>query len=111
MTFTRFLDFLVADFFEGIHTGHYPMICENCGRYYLKTNARAQRYCTFTDPNDPQKRTCNAVAAAKGRAAKELHADHPIRSACDNRLKAIRIHFKLSPINCITTDKNPRRAD
>ena len=74
MTFTRFRDFLVADFFEGLHVGHYPQRCENCGRYYLKTNARFQKYCTYTDPNDPLKRSCQAVAAARGREAKESKA-------------------------------------
>ena len=29
MTFVRFLDFLIADFFEGVHVGHYPQLCEN----------------------------------------------------------------------------------
>ena len=96
MTFLRFLDFLVADFFEGLHAGHYPQLCENCGRYYLKTNARFQRYCTLTDPNDPSRRTCQAVAAAKGRAAKERNI---IKEPFDNRLKTIRTHVKRGKIN------------
>lgn len=95
MTFVRFLDFLVADFFEGLHAGHYPLLCENCGRYYLKTNARLQKYCTFTDPNDPSKRTCQAVAAAKGRAAKERH---PLKYPYENRMKTIRTHVSRGKI-------------
>ena len=95
MTFTRFLDFLVADFFEGLHAGHYPQLCENCGRYYLKTNARLQKYCTLTDPNDPLKRTCQAVAAAKGRTDKERH---PLKYLFDNRMKTIRTHVKREKI-------------
>ena len=91
MAFTRFLDFLVVDFFEGIHVGHYPQICENCGRYYLKMNARKQKYCTQMDPNDRLRRTCQAVAAAKGREAKERH---PLRNQFVNRLKTIRTHVK-----------------
>jgi len=98
MTFTRFLDFLVADFFEGLHVGHYPQRCENCGRYYLKTNARAQKYCTYTDPNDSLKRSCQAVAAAKGRKAKESYTDHPIKAICESRLKIIRIQLKRGKI-------------
>jgi len=98
MTFTGFLDFLVADFFEGLHVGHYPQRCENCGRYYLRTNARVQKYCTYTDPNDPLKRSCQAVAAAKGRKAKERYADHPIKSVCESRLKVIRIQLKRGKI-------------
>ena len=96
MTFLRFLDFLVADFFEGLNAGHYPQLCENCNRYYLKTNARFQRYCTFTDPNDSLKRTCQAVAAAKGRAAK---AKNIIKEPFDNRLKTIRTHVKRTKID------------
>jgi hypothetical protein len=95
MTFTRFLDFLAADFFEGLHVGHYPQLCENCSRYYLKTNARFQKYCTLTDPNDPSKRTCQAVAAAKGRAAKERH---PLKYPFDNRMKTIRTHVRRGKI-------------
>lgn len=95
MTFVRFLDFLAADFFEGLHAGHYPLLCENCDRYYLKTNARLQKYCTFTDPNDPSKRTCQAVAAAKGRAAKERH---PLKYPYENRMKTIRTHVMRGKI-------------
>ena len=91
MTFTRFLDFLAVDFFEGIHVGHYPQICENCGRYYLKMNARKQKYCIQIDPNDRLRRTCQAVAASKGREAKERH---PLRKPFVNRLKTIRTHVK-----------------
>jgi len=90
MTFTRFLDFLVVDFFEGLHAGHYPQICDNCGRYYLKTNARFQKYCTRVDPSDKWKRTCQAVAAAKGRNAKEKH---PLKHPYVTRLKTIRTHI------------------
>ena len=95
MTFTRFLDFLVMDFFEGLHVGHYPQLCENCGRYYLKPNARYQKYCTKVDPNDKWKRTCQAVAAAKGRNTKERH---PLKYKFDNRLKTIRTHVKRGKI-------------
>ena len=89
MTFSRFLDFLAVDFFEGLHVGHYPQLCENCKRYYLKTNARKQKYCTQIDPNDRLRRTCQAVAAARGRKAKERH---PLRNPFVNRLKTIRTH-------------------
>jgi hypothetical protein len=95
MTFTGFMDFLKADFFEGINVGHYPKLCENCGRYYLKTNGRAQKYCTRIDPNDSAKRTCQAVAAAKGRAAKE---PHPLKYPYETRMKTIRTHVKRGKI-------------
>ena len=95
MTFTRFIDFLVADFFEGLHVGHYPQVCVNCKRYYLKTNARFQKYCTRVDPNDRLKRTCQAVTAAKGRAEKERH---PLRYPFSSRLKTIRTHVKRGKI-------------
>jgi hypothetical protein len=95
MTFTRFMDFLVVDFFEGLHAGHYPLLCENCGRYYLKTNARFQKYCIRADPNDKWGRTCQAVAAAKGRAAKEKH---PLKHPYTTRLKTIRTHINRGKI-------------
>ena len=96
MTFVRFLDFLIADFFEGLRAGHYPQLCENCKRYYLKTDSRRQKYCTQIDPNDKMKRTCQAVAAAKGREAKEKH---PLRDLYENRLKTIRTHFQRKKID------------
>jgi hypothetical protein len=95
MTFTRFMDFLVVDFFEGLHSGHYPQLCENCRRYYLKTNARFQKYCIRADPNDKWGRTCQAVAAAKGRAAKEKH---PLKHPYTTRLKTICTHTKRGKI-------------
>jgi hypothetical protein len=91
MVFTRFIDFLITDFFEGLHLGHYPQICENCGRYYLKRDARFQKYCTRIDPNDRLKRTCQAVAAAKGRDAKERH---PLKAPFTNRLSTICTHVR-----------------
>jgi len=98
MTFERFLDFLVADFFEGLHSGHFPLRCQNCKRHFLQTAAHHKKYCLGIDPRDPKRRSCQAVAAQKGREAREQYADHPIKRLCDTRLKTIRTHVALGKI-------------
>lgn len=45
LTFGSYAGFLLTDFFEGLHHGHYPKRCEICGKYFLMQSARHQRYC------------------------------------------------------------------
>ena len=98
MTFTRFIDFLVADFYEGLHFGHYPKQCKICKRYFLRQDARDQQYCDGIDPNDLKKRPCRRVAADKGRKMREKGKDHPIKRLCATRLNTIRVHFAKGKI-------------
>lgn len=98
MTFTRFLDFLIADFFEGLHFGHYPKRCAICKRYFLRTDARNQMYCEDIDPNDPKKRLCRKVAMDKGRKAREKGKDHPLKRKLATRLNTIRVHVAKGKI-------------
>ena len=54
--------------------------------------------------NDPLKHSCQAVAAARGREAKESYADHPIKAVCESRLKVIRIQLKrgrIAPVSAL----------
>lgn len=89
MTFERFLDFLFADFFEGLHFGHYPKQCGICKRYFLRKDDRNQQYCDGIDPTDPKKRPCRRVAADVGRKTREKGKDHPIKIKCATRLNTI----------------------
>jgi len=92
MIFTRFLDFLIADFFEGIHCGHYPRQCQVCGKYFLRQDARKQLYCDDFDPNDSKGRSCRMIAADRTRRERSLTLDHPIKSVCARRLSTINTH-------------------
>lgn len=43
MAFESYYSFVLTDFFEGLHHGHYPRQCEICGQYFLMQSARAGR--------------------------------------------------------------------
>lgn len=45
LIFGSYASFVLTDFFEGLHHGHYPKRCEICGKYFLMQSARHQRYC------------------------------------------------------------------
>lgn len=40
MAFESYYSFVLTDFFEGLHHGHYPRQCEICGQYFLMQSAR-----------------------------------------------------------------------
>ncbi len=88
--FDSFYSFIVTDFFEGLHYGHYPRRCEICGSFFLMTCARRQRYCSGTAPQmlRGRKVTCRQYAAATKR--KELAADDPIIDLYTRRCNSIR---------------------
>ncbi len=88
--FDSFYSFIVTDFFEGLHYGHYPRRCEICGSYFLMTCARRQRYCSGMAPQilRGRKVTCRQYAAATKR--KELAADDPIIDLYTRRCNSIR---------------------
>ncbi len=88
--FDSYYSFVLTDFFEGLHYGHYPRKCEICGKYFLMTSARRQRYCTGTSPYEirGKKLSCRAYAASINR--KELAAADPIVDIYTRRCNAIR---------------------
>lgn len=45
LIFGSYASFILTDFFEGLHYGHYPKRCDICGKYFLMQSARHQRYC------------------------------------------------------------------
>ena len=40
--FDSYMDFFVYDLLNGMHHGHAPSKCQNCGRYFLTTDARTR---------------------------------------------------------------------
>lgn len=92
MGFRRYLDFLLADFYEGLRCGQYPGQCGICGRYFLRTDARSQKFCDGLDPADAQQRTCRQVAAAKSRKLREDAKEFAIKQPCAQRLNTLRLH-------------------
>jgi len=50
LTFDRYIAFVLTDFFEGLHYGHYPRRCGVCKRYFLMQSARRQQYCMGIAP-------------------------------------------------------------
>jgi hypothetical protein len=97
--FTRLMDFLVADFFEGLQVGHAPKTCAVCGRYFLTTNARPRKYCDGLAPNDPRGRSCQQVGARKQRAEREQADDHPVKIVCEKRCNTIDHHLRSGKID------------
>jgi hypothetical protein len=98
VTFERFGDFLLADFFEGLHAGHYPLQCGVCKRYFLQATAHRRKYCDGFDPNDPKGRSCETVAARNNRFAKELAPDHPVKEIYAKRRGTIDKHLQRGRI-------------
>ena len=91
MTFESYYSFVLTDFFEGLHHGHYPRQCEVCKQYFLMQSARRQKYCSYgTAPElyHGEKISCRRYAIIQGKA--ERAKDNPLKAAYDRRCSAIR---------------------
>ena len=88
--FESYYSFVVTDFFEGLHHGHYPRQCGICNKYFLMTSARRQQYCNGIAPYEVRgkKVTCRKYAASINR--KELAAADPVVDIYNRRCSAIR---------------------
>ena len=88
--FDSYYSFIITDFFEGLHYGHYPRQCEICETYFLMTSARRQRYCTGISPYTFRGKqiSCKQYAASINR--KELAAADPVVDIYNRRCGAIR---------------------
>lgn len=91
LCFDSYFSFIVTDFFEGLHYGHYPRQCEICKEYFLMQSARHQKYCNgYSDEIYKGKRlTCRKVGAL--RQNKEKAVDHPYISIYKSRCGSIRV--------------------
>ena len=90
LTFDSYLSFILTDFFEGLHYGHYPRCCSICGRYFLMQSARRQQYCTGTAPEKYKGKSisCRKYAVLQGR--KERAENDPVKAAYAKRCSVIR---------------------
>lgn len=88
--FDSYYSFVITDFFEGLHHGHYPRQCGICNKYFLMTSARRQQYCNGIAPYKVRgkKVTCRKYAASINR--KELAAADPVVDIYNRRCSAIR---------------------
>lgn len=96
--FDNYYSFVLTDFFEGLHYGHYPRRCPICKRYFLMTSARRQVYCNGTAPYTLKGKpiTCRKYAARI--KEKERSEGNPINSVYKSRCSAIRVEQKRSTI-------------
>ena len=90
MTFSSFYSFLMTDFYEGLHHGHYLRQCPICKQYFLMESARWQVYCDGYAPEEyrGKRLTCKKYAAAMG--YKELAEGDPVLDLYRRRCSAIR---------------------
>lgn len=91
LEFDSYYSFILTDFFEGLHYGHYPRRCEICGQYFLMQSARRQKYCPYGIAPElyrGKKITCRKYAAVLNR--KEKAENDPIVSLYNRRCSAIR---------------------
>lgn len=101
--FDRYMDFFVFDLLNGMHHGHAPSKCQNCGRYFLTLDARKPKYCDGIAPQNPHY-TCRQYGAMNQQ--KEKNANHPIFQVYKTRTGTIRKHHQRGKI----TDEERQEA-
>lgn len=91
LSFDSYFSFILTDFFEGLHYGHYPRRCGICGKYFLMQSARRQKYCSYGIAPElyrGNKISCRKYAAVLNR--KEKAENDPIAAIYNRRCAAIR---------------------
>lgn len=88
--FDSYHSFIITDFFEGLHYGHYPRQCEICESYFLMTSARRQRYCTGMSPYTFRGKQISCKQYAASISRKELATADPVVDIYNRRCGAIR---------------------
>lgn len=96
--FDSYYSFVMTDFFEGLHYGHYPKRCGICKKYFLMTSAARQKYCTGYAPFKLKGKaiTCRKYAARINR--KELAAGNPVIRIYKNRCSVLRMERKRGTV-------------
>ena len=96
--FDSYYSFIITDFFEGLHYGHYPRQCPICKKYFLMQSAARQKYCSEYAPFKLKGKpiTCRKYAARTNR--KELVAGNPVIRLYKNRCSAIRNEQKRGTV-------------
>ena len=98
MFFDNYYSFVLTDFFEGLHYGHYPRRCPICKRYFLMTSARRQVYCNGIAPYTLKGKSITCRKYAARMKEKELSEGNPINPIYKSRCSAIRVEQKRSTI-------------
>lgn len=101
--FESYMDFLMFDLLNGLHHGHAPARCQNCGKYFLTENAHAVQYCDGIAPQNPRY-TCRQYGAMQHQ--KEENENHPINTPFKTRTATIRQHHKRGKISKELRDKS-----
>jgi hypothetical protein len=96
LLFNQFIDFYVYDLFNGMHHGHAPFQCENCGRYFLNTTGHMTKYCDNPSPQDP---TLNCRQVGAKTRQKEKNKDHPVYALYNTRCNTIRKQHERKKIS------------
>lgn len=88
--FESYYSFILTDFFEGLHYGHYPRQCEICKRYFLMQSAARQKYCSGNAPFLLKGKpiSCRKYAARTKRKA--LADANPVTRLYKSRCSALR---------------------
>lgn len=96
--FESYYSFIITDFFEGLHYGHYPRKCPICKKYFLMQSAARQKYCSGYAPFMLKGKpiTCRKYAARTNR--KELVEGNPVIRLYKNRCSAIRNEQKRGTV-------------
>ena len=98
MYFDNYYSFVLTDFFEGLHYGHYPRRCPICKRYFLMTSARRQVYCNGIAPYTLKGKSITCRKYAARMKEKEHSEGNPINPIYKSRCSAIRVEQKRSTI-------------
>lgn len=94
--FPTLIHFYIFDLLNGLHHGHAPSQCQNCGHYFLTTNAHVPKYCDGIAPQD-SRMTCRQYGAMMHQ--KEQNKHHPIYSLFNTRTGTIRKHHQRRKIS------------
>lgn len=93
--FETAVEFYAFDLFNGLHHGHAPSQCLNCGRFFLTTDGHRPKYCGGNDPERPEL-TCREKGAL--RHLSENNEEHPIYQLFRTRANTIRKHEERGKI-------------
>ena len=94
--FDSYMDFLCFDLLNGLHYGHAPSQCQNCGKYFLTINAHTPKYCDGIAPQNSHL-TCRQYGAQKSQ--KEKNENHPVYALFRTQTNTIRKHDERGKID------------
>ena len=94
--FPTLIHFYIFDLLNGLHHGHAPSQCQNCGYYFLTTNAHVPKYCDGIAPQD-SRMTCRQYGAMQHQ--KEQNKQHPVYRIFSTRTNTIRKHHQRGKIS------------